>query len=411
MLHCTSEMEDNLEYPSGELSGSVSRFAIVVVAYNRAKALRRLLQVLEKAEYGSDFVDVVVSIDYSGSQRELVDIAELWVWQHGRKIVRAFETRQGLRAHVLACGDLAYGYDAVIVLEDDLYVSRQFYRFAREAVTFYGNDPCVAGLSLYAPNMNEMVERPFIPLRNGYDVYALQSAQSWGQCWTRKMWDGFRQWYKNNTGRLERAFDLPEKIYRWPETSWKKYFMKYLVVSGRTFVYPYDSLTTNSSAVGQHHLEPSSAYEVPVLEGRKHFQFGPVHNLVAYDSFFERVGLTWVGKDGTQGTVCADLYGSKRMSDGSRYLLTRKQLGYKVIAAYGLHLRPHEYNFEAEEDGNDIWLFDLSSDVRNIEGASDIGRELNYHITVPWKLTLIHGCIGCTKYVFRKVTSLFRRFI
>ena len=405
MQHFSSEGKNGLGSPAGEGGGARLRFAIVLVAYDRAQSLQRLMKALGEAAYDGDSVDVVVSIDCSAVQADLVDVAESWVWEHGKKGVRAFSTRQGLRAHVLACGDLAYEYDAVIILEDDVYVSRQFYRFAKEAVAFYGDDARVAGISLYAPGMNEMVERPFVPLRGRYDVYALQSAQSWGQCWTHSMWDGFRRWYENNSGPLECASDLPEKIYGWPETSWKKYFMKYLVESGRTFVYPHDSLSTNSSAVGQHHAERSTDYEVPVLAGGKEFRFGSLDRLVSYDPFFERSGLIWAGEDGTRRSVCVDLYGSRRVSDGSRYLLTRKRLGFKVVGEYGLGLRPHEYNFEVGEQGSDIRLYDLGGGVRGVEGPADIVRELSYHITVPWKVTVIHGLVGALKYLRRKLAS------
>lgn len=409
MQHLLIGAENELGSPVGDVAGTGFRFVIVVVAYDRVKSLRRLLKALGEAAYGGDSVDVIISIDCSAVQSDLVDIAESWEWGRGKKAVRAFSTRQGLRSHVLACGDCVSDYDAVIILEDDLFVSREFYRFAKGAVEFYAEDPSVAGLSLYAPAMNEMVERPFIPLRGRYDVYALQSAQSWGQCWTRAMWDGFRRWYEDNRGSLKRAGDLPEKVYSWPDTSWKKYFMKYLVVTGRTFVYPYESLSTNSTAVGQHHAERSTDYEVPVLAGEKEFRYGPTDRLVAYDAFFERSGLTWVDEDGAQHSVCVDLYGSKWVSNGSRYFLTRKRLGFEVAGEYGLGLRPQEYNFEAGEEGGDIRLYDLGEGVKGVEGRADIVRELNYHITVPWKFTVIHGFAGAVRYVGRKVVGWFRR--
>ena len=39
-------------------------------------------------------------------------------WEYGEKIVRTFPERQGLKKHILQCGDYTSKYDVVVILED-----------------------------------------------------------------------------------------------------------------------------------------------------------------------------------------------------------------------------------------------------------------------------------------------------
>ena len=67
-----------------ESSENKHKVAIVVVGYDRLLSIKRLLSSLENAEYPSDDVPLVISIDASGNQ-ELYDYAESYTWTHGDK--------------------------------------------------------------------------------------------------------------------------------------------------------------------------------------------------------------------------------------------------------------------------------------------------------------------------------------
>ena len=136
------------------MATDASRFCIVTVGYNRPDAMMRLLHSLLEADYLGDKVDLVVSLDKGERQAEIVEKAESFVWPFGNKTIRAFSERQGLRKHVIQCGDYALAYDAVIVLEDDITVSKGFYAYARQAAAFYGKDPRIGGISLYKHHVN-----------------------------------------------------------------------------------------------------------------------------------------------------------------------------------------------------------------------------------------------------------------
>src|SRR3546814_9480545 len=111
-----------------------------------------------------------------------------------------------------------------------------------------------------------MADLPFQPMLSGSSVYCLQSAQSWGQCWTRRMWANFEAWYADYGGTLRHAPDMPERIYSWPESSWKKFAMKYLAETGKTWLYPYRSHTTNCSEVGTHNRKITAIYQVSLAD-------------------------------------------------------------------------------------------------------------------------------------------------
>ena len=156
------------------------KYAIVAVGYNRPDSIEQLLKSLLNANYAGDQVDLVVSLDKGQRQQEIVTVAEKMSWPHGEKIVRAFPERQGLRAHIIQCGDLTEKYDAVVVLEDDLMVAPHFYSYVKQTVDRYVDDDRIAGISLYKHQTHPGVNRPFEPANNGYDVYMQQFAMSWG---------------------------------------------------------------------------------------------------------------------------------------------------------------------------------------------------------------------------------------
>src|SRR6185295_10157403 len=137
--------------------------------------------------------------------------------------------RLGLKEHILRCGDLSQTYGAVIVLEDDLYVSPEFYQYALATIAYYQNDPQIAGISLYCHRFNETAHLGFRAIEDGSDCFFLQVASSWGQCWTANQWLAFRKWYDQHVGDEIGAEHLPKDVLGWPATSWKKEFIRYLV--------------------------------------------------------------------------------------------------------------------------------------------------------------------------------------
>jgi hypothetical protein len=305
--------------------------AIVVVTYNRPESLSRLLASILGANYpeNSD-VTLVISIDHSGNE-DVITVAQDFDWPYGEKVVVAHETNIGLRCHILSCGDMTAKYGAVIILEDDLFVSPAFYSYSTQAINFYGNTSDICGISLYAPEVNEYVCIGFTAVNDGYDNYFVQSASSWGQVWTQKQWQAFKVWYGSAYSEGVNGSDnVPEMVAGWPETSWKKYFIKYQTIKNNFFVYPRVSLTTNFCDVGQHNKINSMRFQVPLLISEKQWKFSTlVESRSIYDAFFElhkNLLNRLLTIPDVDGNVESDIFGTKKYKDIScDYVLTLKR--------------------------------------------------------------------------------------
>ncbi len=263
--------------------------AVVVIAYDRTDSLARLLESLARARYPADVeVPLVISIDHA-PHADTAGMAERFDWPHGEKRIIAHPTNLGLRAHVLACGDLALEYGAVVVFEDDLMAAPHYYDWVRRAAEFYADEPRVGGIGLYSYKLNEFNNLNFVPMSDGSDVHFLQVAASWGQAWTADQWRSFRTWYDaHKCEPISQSDGLPEQLEAWKESSWKKYYIKYLTVTDRFFVYPNVALSTNTAKPGTHTKRPVNLYQVPLDMGPRAWNLRRLDESAAlYDVFYE----------------------------------------------------------------------------------------------------------------------------
>ncbi len=349
------------------------KLAICVIAYNRVNSLRRVLENLNSAIYDNDNVDLIISIDYSGID-DVKRVAEEYKWDFGRKRVIAYESNLGLRAHVLKCGDFTQEYDGLIVLEDDIYVSKSFYLYAKAAVAEYCNDERIAGISLYSFSSNYHNWLPFTPIRSDSDVYLMQNAQSWGQVWMKTQWQMFKEWYLDNNSDFTEMPHLPKSICGWKK-SWLKYHTRYCIENNKYFVYPYIALTTCFSDVGEHTSEISTLVQVPILNGiKRSYKFDPT---IKYDAFFENMDIPGALNMESQD-VCVDLYGEKQNRLKCRYWLTLSRQRYKVVKTFALQLKPMDQNVIDDIDGNEIILYDTS--VEESQKGRDLKTEFYRYI-------------------------------
>lgn len=365
----------------------MSKLALIVVAYNRENGMLRLLHSLENALYRSDPVTLIISIDNSGSDSVLT-AADRFHWSHGEKRIRTFSERQGLRKHILSCGDFLKEFDAVAVFEDDIIVSPDFYDYMVAAVEYYRDDENIAGISLYTPATNWNAQLPFIHSYGKSDVFFMQYAQSWGQIWMKKQWQAFADWYSENKDFPVKGDHIPFWVTTWKDTSWLKYHIKYCIETDKFFVYPNVSLTTCFNDVGEHSKKANHSNQVQLLTcSGKSYTFEKMNSeSVIYDAFFEREGLDrYLGPN-----LCTDIYGTKRDYSSYDLLLTTKSLPYKVIRSFGLQLRPHENNIIYSVNGRDIFLYDLHQNGSGAKRKHPFDRDYDtvsyyFNITSNWK--------------------------
>lgn len=351
------------------------KIAICVVGYNRLESIQRNLESLIRAYYPSgENVHLYISIDKSDSDI-VASYADSFVWPNGEKTVIRHQENLGLRKHILSCGNLLEHYDALIVLEDDVVVSPDFYNYSMQCVEKYAEDDNIAGISLYSFRVNPFCRIPFIPMPVDSDIYLVQMAQSWGQVWMKNQWFEFKKWYECNQHDFQLQDNLPQSICLWPKSSWLKYHDKYCVEQRKFFVYPYIARSTCFSDAGVHIKESNTIHQVPIVYNKcDSLRLSPS---VCYDIFMERIGLAEkFGID--ENDLCVDYYGLKQNRDSRRYLLTRRRLPYKCLRQFGLQLRPYEWNIILGIKGSDLFLYDTSSINSKPKSHSSEASQLSY---------------------------------
>lgn len=333
------------------------KITIIVVGYNRADSMERVLQSVGRAKYDYTDIRLVVSIDHSKNE-EVIQTAKRFEWNYGEKVILSRPERLGLRRHIISCGDLTEKYGAVMILEDDLYVSPDFYNYAMRALEEYGDHPRIAGIALNTKR--ELLEStyPFFPLRNGYDIFFQQFATSWGQVWNKRMWEGFRKWYDCHP-QLPRHKGVPEAVLNYPDTSWAKFYQTYIVDTNQYFVYSYDSLTTNFGDAGQHFAGSSSSVQSVLFYGKRDYRMPSFEKGMKYDIYGEPVGLGKYLSVPEEEFTC-DLWGRKRKEACQRYVLSSRILPYKVLKSFGMQMKPMELNIIEQIKGKGIYLYDTS---------------------------------------------------
>ena len=331
--------------------------AIVIAAYNRPDSLNRLLNSLARANYPQDQdVPIVISIDHSDCS-EITQIADNFIWQFGTKQVIKHEKNLGLKAHIIQCGDLTTKYNSIILLEDDLLVSPCFYDYTIQALKFYNNCDRISGISLYSYFYNEYAKLRFLPLDDGFDNYFLQSATSWGQCWTRKQWQNFKIWYQDYGNiSIDDNDYLPEIIIKsWSEQSWKNYFIKYMICNDKYFVVPRISLTTNFSDIGSHVSVSGNDLQAPLIIQNKPWRFSYLSESKAiYDSHYEILPSCLIHYNSSLKYFDfeCDLYGTKNLTKlSTEYLITIRN-SRSPEASYALALKPQELNIALALEGD-----------------------------------------------------------
>lgn len=118
------------------------RLAIIIFAYNRPKYLKRMLESYKNA--WAIAADTYAFIDYSNRQSEIMGL--LTDAKIDRIICRTI--KYGLRKNILSGISEIFdkGYDAVIVLEDDLLIKQGFFYQMRDLLNKYaGNLGSVTG--------------------------------------------------------------------------------------------------------------------------------------------------------------------------------------------------------------------------------------------------------------------------
>ena len=345
------------------------KIAVVVVGYNRLDSIKRLLGSLTLAEYPVEDVPLIISIDASGDP-ELYEYIRQFKWTFGDKYVNIETKRLGLRKHILQCGDLTRFFKAIVLLEDDIFVSPYFYSYVQQTLDKYGDDDRVGQISLYKDESCGFAGLPFQNIQDGSDVFLIQSVNSWGECWTEGMWNAFRQWYNVHADDSLVNVDMPGCIMKWTR-SWSKYYHAYLIETGRYVLYPNVSMTTNFSDAGEHGGNNNSLVQSNLAQGTWIYRLPDFEKLTRYDIYCNNLdSCKWLGI--SEDDLTLDYYGINDNKKGRRYILSSRILPFAVIKTFGLMMRPIELNVKYAIKGSGLYLYDAEAPRTESAGC---GRE------------------------------------
>ncbi len=335
--------------------------AIAITAFNRPLALQRLLVGLLHAQYPAAEVPLVISIDRGEGDGYFAvrQLAAQFDWPYGEKQVIRHDAHLGLVENVFFCGSLAEEYGGVIFLEDDLSISPFFYQYGSSALRMYGEDSCIAGLSLYALWFNGYTHQPFVPWNDGSDVFFVQVPYTIGQAWSATQWKRLREWRSVRERVLSANDPVHDMFLDFDRDDWFPLLTKYVVETGQFYVYPRMSLATNRGDIGTHFSSTTPFLEVPLVHGERTWSMPDFRTSAAvYDSFFEilpdRLNRLTGALSGLEYDV--DLYATKKPRHlHSPYTLSTRR-SRKSVRGFAKRLWPQEANVIEPTSGDEILL-------------------------------------------------------
>ena len=173
---------------------------IIVIVFNRAKSMLRLLDSLNFAEYGDDSVKVEVWFDRSldGLVDQItLETANSFVFKHGNYSVYTHDKHVGIYGQWLStwvpCIDSS---EIAVILEDDLTVSPLFYKYLKLVHKKYDHSREINGYSLQGISIKHGgsgTSRLAVPLANTVFLYPVLG--TWGFSPNTRNWVTFLNWF------------------------------------------------------------------------------------------------------------------------------------------------------------------------------------------------------------------------
>lgn len=358
--------------------------AIVLATYNRAELFRRTLKCVKEANYdGFHDIKLIISIDKAKNQEEMKEIADDFKWEYGEKIVITQKERQGLRKHFIFCGSLSQKYGPVIFLEDDVVVNKNYYQTAQQMTDKYINDERIVGASLYTMSFNETAQRPFQPLSDGSDVFFC-SLMSWAPVYFPKQWGRFLEWIDQMDGREIVYDNIPQDVFKWPKSSFKKLHIQYVQQNNLCFAYTRYSCATNFSEPGEHYKKDTNKLQVSMdIRGRRPLNLVFLdESLAVYDAFLEIKPeiLKKLVPELEKYDFEVDIYGKKAKANiKGQYALTTHKTRNNV-QTWGRKMVPQEMNVIYGIEGNEIRLCKKEDVKYGSKGLSNYICDVLYDI-------------------------------
>ena len=257
---------------------------IAIFAYNRPIHLHKLLTSLMKNDEVKDsevsiFVDGHKNDEDSMLVQEVLEVISKFSSEVDIMLHKS-EINKGLSASILEGIDYVFEHhDSIIVLEDDLQLSKWFLKFCNDGLVRFEDDKRIASIQGYSPIK--------LPEENG--SYLIRGADCWGWATWKDRWGSTE---RNSAklisdferNRLFREFDLKgsfpyssmlRRQSRGEVDSWAIRWHASMFAQNRMSVYPNRTLVANLGfdGSGTHGFNPLVSGEIMDFSSKEEFIF------------------------------------------------------------------------------------------------------------------------------------------
>lgn len=330
------------------------KFTIAITAFNRKENLNKLIDDLLSINFSSEEVNLYISIDGGGSiyKSDFDDLK----WDHGKLYIKEHDKNLGLKDHFFYIGNLSQKFGAIIFLEEDMRVSKFLESYVIDSINFYKNIEDVSVITLSNFEYDENSRTHFIPLVDGGDTIYTKLPY-WGKIWIPSKWEHFMNWYINNKSNIDKLFKkLPSKIGLWPDSSFKKIFISYLIDENKYSVMPRFSLASNAALSGLH-AKSMPQYQTPLLVDKRNWNFLKIEeSMSVYDEYSEIIPdiVKQLNPSIKDYDFDVDIRGMKSYLK-KEFILTTKYTK-NSIKEFDISTRPPDYGVILNKEGKGIAL-------------------------------------------------------
>lgn len=174
----------------------ISYSPVIVFVYNRPSHTKRTLETLNNLPE-SEYIDLFIFSDAQKNEKALDNVNKVreYIYEFQKQVSRfkkttiiSSEHNKGLAKSIIeGVTEIINKYGSVIVVEDDLIVSKDFLRYMNGALSYYKNNDLIWAISGYTFKMKALDN-----LKS--DVYFSMRACSWGWAtwvnrWNSIDWD------------------------------------------------------------------------------------------------------------------------------------------------------------------------------------------------------------------------------
>ena len=179
---------------------------IIVLVYDRVDSLRKCLDSLQEADIMGVEAALEIWIDISKGGKvdyQVLELAQSFNWRHGPSCVHIQSQHVNVGFQWIYSWRPRPGSKEIgVFIEDDVDVSKYFFRYLIKARNFYSNYKDIIGICLndeicqisHGPNQGKQIIRPTNRPDNVY-LYTLFS--TWGYAPFPDHWRAFQDWCQN----------------------------------------------------------------------------------------------------------------------------------------------------------------------------------------------------------------------